>query len=100
MAKASGLRTSTEDLEGFVAERFADETRNNHAVIAGLPGTNRIEKPANDCLEVEFGEVSESQEFINHFAARIAPARKPGRAEDDVSVFLKRCVEALSINFT
>ena len=95
MAEAAGLRTVAVYLERPPVEGISDEARNDHAVLAALAWTDRVEEAGDDTVEAALLVVGEGEVLVEGLRVGIGPAAGGGRSVDATGIFLERLHHAV-----
>src|SRR5207248_1432333 len=96
--EAPGLLARSINLDRLVLQCFADETRDDHSVIASLPRADGVEKAADHHRQSKLGVIGEREKLIYHFAASVAPAGETRRTQHDITLFFERHNRAFAVN--
>ena len=97
-AEAAGLAAVAIDPQRLAAPGRLDKAWQDHAVLAGLPGADGVEKPRDDHRGPLFPGMRQGQEFIHQFGAGITPPAQVRRADEQVILLRERLLLALAIN--
>src|SRR5207302_9466764 len=80
VAEAARLRAVPVDLERTACERGLDESRDDHAVLAALTRTDRVEEPDDDAVEPTLLVICEREELVQRLRLGVRPAARRRRA--------------------
>src|SRR5439155_6172280 len=84
VGEAARLLAVPVDGDGLALEGLADEAGQDHAVAARLPRSDRVEEPEDHHGETVLAVIGETEELVDRFGARVAPAALRRGAADAV----------------
>src|ERR1700736_6328657 len=99
VAETARLLAATVDGDGRVFQRGFYEIGENHAVAPGLTRADGVEQTNDDNGKLFFFPIRERQKFVERFRCSITPATFGRGAKYEVSVFVKRNVNILPVDF-
>lgn len=97
--EAAGLSPVPVHAQELIPQRLPDEAGDDHAVTAGLPGSDGVEQAEDHDGQAFFVVIGQRQELIHHFGGRVGPAAAAGRAQDHVVVLAEGDGVALAVDF-
>ena len=99
VGETAALGAVAVDGERLAREPLADERGDDHAVLAGLAGTDGVEEAHDHGRQLALAPVCDCEKLVDRLRARVRPAALVGGSHHEIALFAEGEIGALAVHF-